>query len=67
MLFRSPQTGPDLALLLAHQTHPNASAPGPRSKTLRLLAWLRSLPLLAPLSRAIPAHWQTRVKSWLAK
>ena len=40
-------------------------ASGAKGAALGALARLRALPLLAPLARAIPAHWQTRVKSWL--
>ncbi|QEA13248.1 methyltransferase domain-containing protein [Comamonas flocculans] len=32
---------------------------------LGALVWLRSLPLLRGVARAVPAHWQGRVKSWL--
>lgn len=50
--------------LAAWLPQPGADA---RVKTglLGLLAWLRSLPLLRRVARAVPAHWQQRVKTWL--
>lgn len=36
-----------------------------RSRALQVLVWLRSLPLLRGVARAIPRHWQTQVKNWL--
>jgi|GEM_PF-5082997 len=45
----------------AREFNQNASA------ALRLLAWLRSLPVLSSLARAVPPHWQSRIKSWLVK
>ncbi|WP_298437627.1 glycosyltransferase [Ottowia sp.] len=42
-------------------------AAGARGRALTALARLRALPVLAPLARAIPLRWQTRVKSWLRK
>ena len=60
--------GPDFAVLQAHLPAQGAAhGHGPRAAALRLLVWLRGLPLLAGLARAIPPHWQTRVKSWLVK
>lgn len=50
------------AFLPATPTPP--AAPGPRPERL---ARLRALPVLAPVARAIPQHWQTRVKSWLRR
>ena len=36
-----------------------------KTGTLAALAWLRSLPLLRGMARAVPTHWQRRVKNWL--
>lgn len=58
--------GPDRAVLEAHLPA-TGQASGPRSAALRLLAWLRSLPVLSSLARAVPPHWQSRIKSWLVK
>ncbi|MFD2378074.1 glycosyltransferase [Ottowia pentelensis] len=41
------------------------AAGGPKGHALNTLARLRALPVLAPVARAIPAHWQTRLKNWL--
>jgi O-antigen biosynthesis protein len=43
---------------------PSATA---RSSTLDTLVYMRSLPLLSGVARAIPTHWQRRVKNWLQK
>ena len=40
-------------------------ASGAKGRLLHALVRLRALPVLAPLARAIPLRWQTRVKSWL--
>ena len=40
---------------------------GTKGAALGALARLRALPALAPLARAIPPHWQTRVKNWLRR
>jgi hypothetical protein len=40
---------------------------GVRSITLRALTRARAHPLLAGVARAIPHHWQKRVKNWLLK
>lgn len=62
----APTDAPPLtaATLAAWLPQPDADA---RVKTgvLGLLAWLRSLPLLRSAARAVPAHWQRRVKTWL--
>ena len=38
-----------------------------KSRMLDVLIKLRALPVLAPIARAIPLRWQTRVKSWLRR
>ncbi len=38
-----------------------------RSGTLDALILMRSLPLLSGVARAIPTHWQRRIKNWLQK
>ena len=43
------------------------TAGGAKGQALSALARLRALPVLAPVARAIPQHWQTRVKSWLRR
>ena len=53
-----------VAALAAFQAQPTA-AEGARSGTLSALVYLRSLPLLRDVARAIPAPWQRRVKMWL--
>ena len=54
-----------LIFLAAHQ--PSASsAAAARSRLLRTVVRLRSLPVLGGVARRIPQHWQTRVKSWLS-
>ncbi|MFV0680488.1 methyltransferase domain-containing protein [Ottowia sp.] len=40
-------------------------ATGLKGQALEMLARLRAAPALGPIARAIPLHWQTRVKSWL--
>ena len=58
--------GPALDTLAAHLPEPDGGlASGARGQALGLLVRLRNAPLLAPLARAIPPHWQARVKSWL--
>ena len=42
-------------------------ASGARSRLLNVLVRLRASPQLSGLARAIPVHWQTRVKSWLLR
>lgn len=37
-----------------------------KSGALSVLVYLRSLPLLRHVAQAVPAHWQRRVKNWLA-
>ena len=51
------------------QTHvPSADSAQPAAGlVLRGLVALRNAPLLAPLARAIPRHWQARIKSWLMR
>ena len=58
--------GPGAELLAAHLPAPaNGLAHGAKGRALGLLTRLRGLPVLSPVARAIPPHWQTRVKSWL--
>lgn len=38
-----------------------------RARVLTVLAYMRSTRVLASVARAIPPHWQTRVKSWLRR
>lgn len=52
---------PALARYQAQSTATHAA----RSSALVALVYLRSLPLLRGVARAIPAHWQRRVKNWL--
>ena len=54
--------GPDALGRYLPQPSTQAAA---KSNALAALAWLRSLPLLRGMARAIPAHWQRRVKNWL--
>ncbi|MDR1969711.1 MAG: glycosyltransferase, partial [Burkholderiaceae bacterium] len=57
-----------VADLAAHQPTPSPGiVTGAKGSALGLLARLRTQPLLRPLARAIPAHWQTRMKNWLVK
>ncbi|MFT4193404.1 glycosyltransferase [Ottowia sp.] len=64
---------PDVAELPADAWLPYLPEPadgiaaGARGRALGILARLRALPVLAPLARAIPQRWQTRVKSWLRR
>ena len=67
-----PAPGPGTGLppddfITAHLPPPDSQATGTRGQALGLLARLRAHPLLAPLARAIPQHWQTRVKTWLSR
>ncbi|ARU06287.1 glycosyl transferase family 2 [Comamonas serinivorans] len=61
--------GPDRAMLAAHlpsrYTHDLGTET--RSGALSALVWLRSLPVLSSVARAIPQSMQTRVKSWLVR
>lgn len=54
----------DHAALARYQPQPAASTAA-RSGALNALIYLRSLPVLRGVARAIPSHWQRRVKSWL--
>ena len=62
---------PDVADLPADAWLPYLPEPddgitaGAKGRALGALARLRALPILAPVARAIPQRWQTRVKSWL--
>ena len=62
-----PPAAPDHLSLEFLQAHlPTQTAiQETRSSALQMLVWLRSLPLLRGVARAIPRHWQTRVKNWL--
>ena len=58
--------GPSPEQLLAHLPPPDGgAAAGARGHALHLLVRLRNLPVLSGLARAIPAHWQRQVKTWL--
>ncbi|TXH36512.1 MAG: glycosyltransferase, partial [Burkholderiaceae bacterium] len=48
------------------QPQPTAAS-GARSGALNALVYLRSLPLLRSVARAIPARWQRQAKSWLQR
>jgi hypothetical protein len=54
-------------LIAAHLTGGQGSglAQGARGLTLRMLTRARAHPLLSGVARAIPQHWQRRVKNWL--
>lgn len=54
----------EAAVLAKYIVRPT-TADAARSGALGALAYLRSLPLLRGVARAIPAPWQRRVKSWL--
>ena len=62
-----PPAAPDHLSLEFLQAHlPTQTAiQETRSSALQMLVWLRSLPLLRGVARAIPRHWQTKVKNWL--
>jgi len=66
---QAPQLMPQLRTLIAvHPVQPgNSMVLGARGLALRVLTRARAHPLLAGVARAIPQHWQTRVKSWLLK
>jgi methionine biosynthesis protein MetW len=55
---------PNPATLARYRPQPTASAAS-RSEVLNALVYLRSLPVLRSVARAIPAQWQRQVKSWL--
>jgi len=55
----------DAAFLAAHAVQAPDAHGGARMQALHWLAWLRAHPLLRPLARRIPVHWQRRVKNWL--
>lgn len=66
----SAATPPDLATLAAHLPGPgegSLSASAGSGPLLRALARLRALPVLSGVARAVPAHWQRRVKNWLQR
>ena len=52
---------PSADTLARYRAQPSAT----RSGALGALVYLRSLPLLRGVARAVPAHWQRRVKNWL--
>ncbi|MFN7042966.1 MAG: methyltransferase domain-containing protein [Acidovorax temperans] len=54
------------AALTSFQPLPT-SAEGARSGALGALVYLRSLPVLQSVARAIPVQWQRRVKTWLQR
>lgn len=54
----------DHAILASYQPQPTASTVS-RSEVLNALMYLRSLPVLRGVARAIPAQWQRQVKTWL--
>jgi len=54
----------DAAFIAVHAPPPGPHASA-RAQALGLLARLRAHPLLRPLARRIPPHWQRRVKNWL--
>lgn len=61
----APGTPPlDAATLARYLPQPNANALV-KTGLLGGLVWLRSLPVLRAAARAVPAHWQRRVKTWL--
>ena len=60
----------DLATLAAHLPGPGEgtlAAAGGGGPLVAALARLRSLPVLSGVARAVPAHWQRRVKNWLQR
>ena len=66
----SAATPPDRATLATHLPGPGEGSLSPGAgggPLLRALARLRALPLLSGVARAVPAHWQRRVKNWLSK
>lgn len=63
----SVDTPPLTAAALAAYKSPTTTAEGARSGALSTLVYLRSLPLLRDVARAVPARWQLRVKSWLQR
>ena len=63
-------TLPDRATLAAHLPGPGEgtlAAAGGGGPLVAALARLRSLPVLSGVARAVPAHWQRRVKNWLQR
>ena len=53
-------------LITAHLVQPDSGmAQGMRLVALRVLTRARAHPLLSGVARAIPQHWQKRVKNWL--
>ena len=63
-------TLPDRATLAAHLPGPGEgtlAAAGGGGPLVAALASLRSLPVLSGVARAVPAHWQRRVKNWLQR
>ena len=55
---------PSADTLTRYRAQPSAAS-ATRSGALGALVYLRSLPLLRGVARAVPAHWQRRVKNWL--
>ena len=55
---------PSTDTLANYRAQPSAAS-ATRSGALRAIVYLRSLPLLRGVARAVPAHWQRRVKNWL--
>lgn len=55
---------PGAAALARYRAQPSAAS-ATRTGALGALVYLRSLPLLRGVARAVPAHWQRRVKNWL--
>jgi GT2 family glycosyltransferase/2-polyprenyl-3-methyl-5-hydroxy-6-metoxy-1,4-benzoquinol methylase len=64
-----PELTPELrGLIAAHLMQSDGGmAQEARSITLRALTRARAHPLLSDVVRAIPQHWQRRVKNWLLK
>jgi hypothetical protein len=52
---------PNIATLACYKAQPNPINSG----ALDALVYLRSLPLLSVVARAIPTPWQRKIKSWL--
>ena len=60
---------PNRATVAAHLPGPGEGslAAGSSSPLVQALARLRALPVLSSVARAVPAHWQRRVKNWLQR